>query len=218
MKVCPGCRIEKDSADFGPRSDRGQGALRSRCKSCVNGSRKAARIDASPGEKARALALAVQWKRDNRERYIAKKRAWEAANPEKVVGYSRKTSTKWRQANRTLAVQRSLASRAKKPELHKAYNARYAKENAAKCRARFKRYMAMKKKAVPAWADDFLIQQFYDCCTERNALLTGGVRWHVDHVVPLNSPRVCGLHVQDNLAVIPERVNLSKSNRFWPDA
>lgn len=77
--------------------------------------------------------------------------------------------------------------------------------------------MARKQQALPAWANDFIIQQFYDCCTERNQLLTGGVKWHVDHIVPLNGKTVCGLHVEHNLQVIPQIINLSKANRHWPD-
>lgn len=36
----------------------------------------------------------------------------------------------------------------------------------------------------------------------------------VDHVVPLTHPLVCGLHVVANLRLIPERINLSKGNKF----
>jgi hypothetical protein len=71
--------------------------------------------------------------------------------------------------------------------------------------------------AMPVWADALLIQQFYDCCTAHNKQMTTGVRWHVDHIVPLQSPLVCGLHTHDNLRVVTGSANLSKSNRYWPD-
>lgn len=40
-----------------------------------------------------------------------------------------------------------------------------------------------------------------------------GIKWHIDHVIPLNGRNVCGLHVWSNLAVIPAKVNLSKGNK-----
>jgi hypothetical protein len=39
----------------------------------------------------------------------------------------------------------------------------------------------------------------------------------VDHVVPLKSPLVCGLHCEANLELIPANDNFRKGNRHWPD-
>lgn len=40
---------------------------------------------------------------------------------------------------------------------------------------------------------------------------------HIDHVIPICSDIVCGLHVPWNLEVITVTENLRKSNRWWPD-
>lgn len=39
-----------------------------------------------------------------------------------------------------------------------------------------------------------------------------GVKHHVDHIIPLQSDVVCGLHVENNLRVIPATMNIRKSN------
>jgi hypothetical protein len=69
--------------------------------------------------------------------------------------------------------------------------------------------------ATPSWANRFFIAEAYDLAKRRT--LATGIKWHVDHIVPLRSPLVCGLHVEHNLAVIPAPTNIIKGNRVWPD-
>jgi hypothetical protein len=78
--------------------------------------------------------------------------------------------------------------------------------------ARRKRIMA---KATPRWADIDKMRAIYRTAQEMTALT--GVPHHVDHIVPVNSKLVCGLHCESNLQVLIAVDNLSKSNRTWPD-
>lgn len=45
-------------------------------------------------------------------------------------------------------------------------------------------------------------------------------KWHVDHIVPLNYKKACGLHTAANFQVVPAQWNVSKGNRsmtqYWP--
>lgn len=41
-----------------------------------------------------------------------------------------------------------------------------------------------------------------------------GVKYEVDHIVPLIHPQICGLHNEWNLRVIPEEENRVKSNIY----
>lgn len=77
------------------------------------------------------------------------------------------------------------------------------------------RRRAKKLNATPAWANKAAIREIYRMRLEISRAT--GVRHHVDHIVPLVSPLVCGLHVERNLQVLPYLANHSKSNRWWPD-
>lgn len=44
-----------------------------------------------------------------------------------------------------------------------------------------------------------------------------GVMYHVDHIIPINSPLVCGLHTDANLQILTAEENMKKSNRLIPE-
>lgn len=69
--------------------------------------------------------------------------------------------------------------------------------------------------ATPKWADVEKIMSVY----AEAARLTRetGIVHHVDHIVPMKSKIVCGLHWEENLRVLTRSENCSKNNRYWPD-
>lgn len=69
--------------------------------------------------------------------------------------------------------------------------------------------------ATPSWANIELIREIYRLCQEITS--ETGLQHHVDHLVPLKSDFVCGLHVEHNLRIVPAVENLRKHNRTWPD-
>lgn len=135
-----------------------------------------------------------EWRAKNREAHRASVLAWQKANKEKVNRRSRE----WRQRN---AVRRAESCRA--------WNERNPDKRAeavARRRARL---------VTPAWADAKAIAAIYREAKKRER--ETGVSHHVDHIIPLNSHKVCGLHVENNLQVIPARENVLKRNLVWPD-
>jgi 5-methylcytosine-specific restriction endonuclease McrA len=73
---------------------------------------------------------------------------------------------------------------------------------------------AKQYQATPSWANGFFIEEIYHLAALRTKML--GTPWEVDHIVPLQSKQVCGLHVEYNLQVIPMKQNRSKGNKHEP--
>lgn len=65
---------------------------------------------------------------------------------------------------------------------------------------------------VPQWADLDKIRDVY--AWAKLATAVTGVEHHVDHIVPLQGKSVSGLHVENNLQVLPWWENLEKSNKI----
>ena len=65
------------------------------------------------------------------------------------------------------------------------------------------------------WVDRVEIEEIYRECTRISE--ETGVLHHVDHIVPILHPIVCGLHVPWNLQIIPASENIGKSNIFDGD-
>jgi hypothetical protein len=107
----------------------------------------------------------------------------------------------------------------------------WVKKNPEKVRASKKRYkishpeknLAYKSKrrgqqlnATPSWLtkeDLFHIEQYYRLAKSRE--MFEEIKFHVDHIIPLVNEGVCGLHVPENLRVIPAIDNMKKGNRLW---
>lgn len=78
-----------------------------------------------------------------------------------------------------------------------------------------KRYIQFRS-AIPPWVDHEAIVAIY---AERlRVSRETGVPHHVDHIVPIVHPRVCGLHVAWNLRIIPAKENQAKGNRRFDGA
>lgn len=65
---------------------------------------------------------------------------------------------------------------------------------------------------TPAWADMAAIKKIYAQCVKKTEKT--GIEYHVDHIIPLQGKYVSGLHVANNLRIIPAADNLKKYNKW----
>lgn len=71
---------------------------------------------------------------------------------------------------------------------------------------------ASKLQRMPKWADSKAIRAIYD--EAKRITLRTGIEHHVDHDIPLNGRLVSGLHVSDNLQILPWFQNIKKHNKY----
>lgn len=97
----------------------------------------------------------------------------------------------------------------------------YTERNLGRSRTLMRRWFVKNKRrnpadlVIPAWASAEKIDAIYRECRRRT--LESGVRYHVDHIVPIAHEIVCGLHCEDNLQILTGAANAAKGDRMWPD-
>jgi hypothetical protein len=159
----------------------------------------------------REKGRAQKWRLENKEHCSVVTRAWREANKERSAEMQRV----WLEANKEHCIQYRKESHAKNRDRENMLAREWKKNNPAKAVALTAKRNAVKLQAIPAWADLEKIEAIYE--KARNLSAETGIRHHVDHIVPLQSKWVCGLHCEANLQILPAYENQSKSNRFWPD-
>lgn len=128
----------------------------------------------------------------HKKRYAIKAAKFRAENPELAIA----KLSDWRKSN---------------AEHTKAYGKKYRAENkGARVALQMKRQAAQKNR-TPKWANLDHIKGMYELC---GLFRSVGVMLEVDHVVPLKGKTVSGLHVENNLQLLHEKLNGIKKNKF----
>jgi hypothetical protein len=162
------------------------------CVDCARAASAKWKCDNLEAEKTRQATYYYK----NRERRIANARTWREANSEHKKEYTAKHYRDNKERILEAGRKRRAANRDKVAALAAAKRAE-------------------KDMRTPKWLtkQDFAdIRKFYALANELSQAY--GFPWHVDHIIPLKGKTVSGLHVVDNLQVIPGSDNRKKSNLF----
>lgn len=136
---------------------------------------------------------------------------WRKTNPEKHS----QSMKKWIDNNRELHGIRVKRWQAANKDKVKADRKAWEKANPSKVTAKGIKRKLAKMNRTPTWLSENqrkAIAIEYELATWCTKVM--GIKYHVDHIVPLQGKTVSGLHVPWNLRVIPASDNQSKSNKF----
>jgi len=218
MHACKTCSIDKPEEAF-HKSATCKGGRRAICRQCV-----AVKVKAY---KSANRSTVLQQKRDERQRNKDKYRERDAAYYEATIERQKAARRAWYERNKESVKARVKAWGDANPEQVKAAKAKNKLTRKDTVKAEYERnkadYFARAasrrvtvKQATPQWADKDAIAEMYVIAGKLNSFFTKPLV-HVDHIVPLNNPFVCGLHTDANLQILSAKANLSKRNRHWPD-
>lgn len=187
LKKCKTCGMEKPRSDFYSHAQTFDRLAQS-CKKCD-------------------ITRRIKWDREHKDRAKERIARWARRHPE----YSTIQSRKYRARNPEIYKAKVAAYHQANKEKRNAQIAKHKKDFPWKNCAEVMKRHAQKLKATPQWANSFFIEEIYHLATLRTAVL--GFKWHVDHIYPLQSKWVCGLHTEKNLRVIPASENQRKFNK-----
>ena len=114
--------------------------------------------------------------------------------------------------NHEAQLERQKKWRIANPDKNKEYSKQWLKNNQHKNMMKKRGRDAAKLQRTPSWMNDghkLEIESIYRYCS---ALRSIGLKYEVDHIVPLQGKNVSGLHFPWNLQVITQQENRAKKN------
>ena len=193
----------------------------------------------------RLLAKQKKYAQENKDMLSAYWKEYRQKNKEKISARDKEYKKEYKEKNKKKIAERAKEYRARTVQKRKEYNSewyanidkemrevrrkrtkqdywkhrekrievskQYAKKNRDKCAALQNERRCRKIRATPIWFKKEIkkVQLVYKKARD--------LGFEVDHIVPINSKKVSGLHTWANLQLLDTSLNSSKGNRYWPD-
>ena len=154
---------------------------------------------------------AKEYRAKRKEYYKQLAKDWYAKNKEVSI----ERAIQWKKENTDKAKESNLKHYHRNKDINSKKHKAWAQANKGKVLARVRKYELAKINRTPQWLDKddvWIIQEIYELSYKRTEMT--GIKWHVDHIIPLQGKLVSGLHVPANLQVIPAIINMGKGNKF----
>ena len=216
-KTCKGCDQVKPLSLFHKHKQMADGHLNF-CKVCHYEKSKVNRLANPDSRKAEHARLRERKGFMTRAEYNAKRtenpkgrqatcRDYILKNKDKIAAYGKQ----YEQKNKERIAARKAATLEQRREVQRLWR----KNNLGLVLADRAKRRAAKLNRTPAWLTQFdrlKMKCYYQVATMRSR--ESGQNWHVDHIIPLQGKNVCGLHVPNNLQIIPAIENMRKNNHY----
>jgi hypothetical protein len=245
-KVCTVCKCLKDNSEFSKGRNKKDGLqnrckacakeYREDNKYKISAQRKAYRAEHGEELSARSKLFYAE----HRDTIIVRRRARDEGNKDELLAYrkayyelhkeqlnaDRKAySESHREDERARNKRYSIAHKDDILSRRRVYRERNSDKiaitarqwqinNPDKANANAANYRSRKLNATPSWFEKEDVLELYMEAASRSK--NEGVDYHVDHIVPLQSKFVCGLHCLANLEIITAIENRRKHNLYWP--
>ncbi len=206
MQKCKNCNEIKELSEYNKNKRRKFG-IEIVCKACLKNRYK----DRIHDYKKQKIIYDKEYRKNNKKKISKYKKEYAEINNEKIKLYQKEYLLKNKKIKKEYDSIYYINNKKHKAKYIKSW---YINNPGKKLAYDRKRELA-KKNRTPKWLtdDDFwIMEQFYIHAKEQEKLI--GIKFHVDHIIPLQNTKVSGLHCPLNLQVIPAFENLQKGNSF----